>query len=130
MLRHTALLLALFSTAGCHRSTADGPDESAPVPKEEITNVPLEVANHHFLDVTIYVVRDGQPARLGIANGSSLARFVLPPRLIGQGGEVRLFGRPIGGKEGTLSEVVVVQPGQRIEWTLESDLSRSSIGVY
>jgi hypothetical protein len=29
-----------------------------------------------------------------------------------------------------LTETVVVQPGQWIEWTLESDLKRSAIGVY
>ena len=54
----------------------------------------------------------------------------LPARLLGQGREIRLWGHPIGGTGGTLTESVVVQPGQWIEWTLETDLSRSAIGVY
>jgi hypothetical protein len=126
MSRRAALLLALLAGAGCHRST----EEREPSGAEPSSEVPLEIANHHWLDVTIYVVRDGQPSRVGIANATGSTQFVLPARLIGQGGEVRLFGRPIGGKDATLSETVVVQPGQRIEWTLESDLSRSTIGVY
>jgi hypothetical protein len=28
------------------------------------------------------------------------------------------------------TETLVVQPGQYIEWTLETDLARSSVGVY
>jgi hypothetical protein len=122
------LLLALVLSAGCHRASEDS--DRTPAPAAQINEVPLEVVNHHWLDVTIYVVRDGQPARVGIANATSSASFVLPSRLLGQGGEVRLLGRPIGGSEGAVSETVVVQPGQLIEWTLESDLSRSTIGVY
>jgi len=28
------------------------------------------------------------------------------------------------------TEILTVRPGQRIEWTLETDLRRSSVGVY
>jgi hypothetical protein len=123
--RHAASLFALLLGASCHRASDD-----RDVSPSETGDVPLEVINHNWLDVTIFVVRDGQPARIGTAHASSAASFVLPARLIGQGGEIRLWGRPIGGSAGTLSETVVVQPGQWIEWTLESDLSRSAIGVY
>jgi hypothetical protein len=127
--RPIVLLLALTLIAGCRRAAEDSEQTPAPA-TAETEEVPLEVVNHHWLDVTIYVVRDGQPARVGIANASSSASFVLPSRMLGQGGEIRLLGRPIGGSGGTASEIVVVQPGQWIEWTLESDLSRSTIGVY
>jgi hypothetical protein len=76
------------------------------------------------------VVRDGQAVRVGIANATSAASFTLPARLLGQGRELRLLGHPIGGTGGAVTESVVVQPGQWIEWTLESDLDRSAIGVY
>lgn len=92
--------------------------------------MPLEIANHHWLDVIIYVVRDGQPTRLGIASATSAASFTLPARLLGQGRELRLWAHPIGGTGGTLTESVVVQPGQWIEWTIESDMNRSAIGVF
>jgi hypothetical protein len=126
--RPAVLLLVLALSTGCHRTAEDS--EQTPAPAAESNEVSLEIINHHWLDVTIYVVRDGQPARVGIANASSSVSFVLPSRMLGQGGEIRLLGRPIGGAGGTASETVVVQPGQWIEWTLESDLSRSTIGVY
>jgi hypothetical protein len=119
------LLLAAPCSAACHHAAAP------PGPGPAVANdVPLEVANHNWLDIIIYVVHDGQPSRIGIASASSSANFVLPHRMIGQGGEIRLWGHPIGGTGGTLTESVVVQPGQWIEWTLEDDLSRSAIGVY
>ena len=120
------LLLALAAVPACHHAKRDAePDpETAPV------DVPLEIDNHNWLDVTIYVVHDGERSRVGIANASSQSSFVLPARLMGQGHEVRLLGHPIGGTGGTITETVVVQPGQYIEWTLETDLNRSAIGVY
>jgi len=122
------LPLAVLPLAGpgCHRA-GSGPGGQPP-PADAA--VPLEIANHNWLDVTIYVVRDGQPMRVGIANASSSASFTLPAHLLGQGRELRLWGRPIGGTGGALTETVVVQPGQWIGWTLESDLSLSAIGVY
>jgi hypothetical protein len=124
------LLLIAFPLAGaaCHH-TAPEPTPP-PAPDDRAADIALEIANHNWLDVIIYVVRDGQPMRVGIASASSSASFTLPARLLGQGRELRLWGHPIGGSGGTLTETVVVQPGQWIEWTLESDLSRSAIGVY
>jgi hypothetical protein len=124
------LLLVALPCAGlaCHH--AGGEATHPPAPSDSTTDVPLEVANHNWLDVIIYVVRDGHPMRIGIASASSSASFTLPARLLDQGRELRLWGRPIGGTGGTLTESVVVQPGQWVEWTLESDLDRSAIGVY
>ena len=122
------LLAALpLSSSACHHARSTPADQPAPA---ETDAVPLEIANHNWLDVIIYVVRDGQPMRVGIANASSSASFTLPARLLGQGREVRLWGHPIGGTGGALTETVVVQPGQWIEWTLENDLELSAIGVY
>jgi hypothetical protein len=121
------LLLAGFAAgAGCHHAKhADQPEpDAAPV------DVPLEIDNHNWLDVVIYVLHDGERSRVGIANASSQSSFVLPARMVGQGHELRLLGHPIGGEGGTVTETVTVQPGQYIEWTLENDLNRSAIGVY
>jgi hypothetical protein len=45
-------------------------------------------------------------------------------------GDLRLWGRPIGGQDAAFTETVVVHPGQWVEWTLESDLDQSATGVY
>jgi hypothetical protein len=127
---HPVVLLAALPLSGsaCHHGGSNPAGQPAPAAADSA--VPLEIANHNWLDVIIYVVRDGQPMRVGIANASSSASFTLPARLLGQGREVRLWGHPIGGTGGALTESVVVQPGQWIEWTLETDLNQSAIGVY
>jgi hypothetical protein len=126
---YTILLAAApLALAACRHHAAE--TKPLPAPVGAATDVPLEIANHNWLDVIIYVIRDGQPTRLGIAGASSSATFTVPARLLSQGHEIRLWGHPIGGTGGTLTESVVVQPGQWIEWTLESDLDRSAIGVY
>ncbi len=127
--RRAVLLLPLLLAAPACRHAAPEP-QTAVHPTGADADIPLEIANHKWLDVIIYVVRDGQASRVGIASASSSASFSLPARMLGQGREIRLWGHPIGGTGGTLTESVVVQPGQWIEWTLESDLERSAIGVY
>jgi hypothetical protein len=120
------ILSAAVGSVSCsHHGGTAGP---SPSPANE--DVPLEVTNHNWLDVIIFVVHDGQSTRVGTANASSSVSFALPARLLGQGREIRLVGHPIGASGAVITESVVVQPGQYVEWTLESDLRRSAIGVY
>src|SRR5881396_4077575 len=92
--------------------------------------VALSVTNHNYLDVVIYVLHDGQQTRVGTVTGSSSAVFFLPVRLLGQGREIELYGDAIGNDAYARTERLIVQRGQYIEWTLETDLRRSSVGVF
>lgn len=97
------------------------------VPENEIA---LSITNHNYLDVVIYVRHDGQETRIGTVTGSSAETFYLPARLLGMGHEIQLLGHPIGGTSLARTQTLLVQPGQYIEWTLETDLRRSSVGVF
>lgn len=119
-----AAVVAAASLAGCFRNESP---TTAPPPGE---NIPLQVTNHHYLDITVYAIHDGQRTRIGVAGGSAHTRMVLPARLLGVGRQLRLYGDPIGSSELAITEVIVVQPGQFIEWLLESGLARSTVGVY
>ena len=92
--------------------------------------IALQVTNHNYLDVVVYVLHDGQRTRIGTVTGSSSQVFYLPVRLLGQGHEIQLYGDAIGSPDFARTERLIIQPGQYIEWTLESDLNRSSVGVY
>jgi hypothetical protein len=133
-LRHVAALCVLLAGTGCflfNRHPAHPADpRSAPRPGVSAGEFALDVTNHNFLDVVVYVLHDGQQTRVGTVTGSSSATFYLPARLLGQGREIQLVGHPIGGTDLAQSETIVVQPGQYIAWTLETDLRRSSVGVY
>jgi len=118
------LALALVAASACLRR--HGPTQEAPPAGE----VALSVTNHHWLDIVIYVIHDGQRTRIGTVTASSAETFILPARLLGQGREIQLVGHPIGGVQVAQTQVLIVQPGQYIEWTLETNLRRSSVGVF
>jgi hypothetical protein len=118
-----ALLVAGCLFTACHSRPGLAPEGPA-------DGVPIQISNHNWSDVVIYVVRDGFQSRLGVAAAASATSFTLPRRMLGQAGELQLFGRPIGAQGSAATETVIVQPGQWVEWTLEDDLSRSAIGVF
>jgi hypothetical protein len=124
----TAGILSAAILSACSCAFGKRASDSGAAPRS--SEIPLQVVNNHWLDVTIYVIHDGQRTRLGVAGGSTQTRMLLPSRLLGGGGELRLYGDPIGSPELAITEVIVVQPGQSIEWLLESGLDRSTIGVY
>jgi hypothetical protein len=93
------------------------------------TPLDLEVENHNWSDIVIYLVRGTQRQRLGMVNALSSTVFTFPYRRLGSSGDARFSAHVIGGA-GYTSESVLVQPGQTLKWTLESDLARSSLAVY
>jgi hypothetical protein len=121
----TWLLLASFSLACASHSSR----KSEPSPGLD-AEVSLEVENHNWNDVVIYLLRGGQPERLGMVTAHSTGTFVFPYRRLSASGNSRLSAYPIGGGSAFNSETLLVQPGQSIKWTLETDLSRSSLVVY
>jgi hypothetical protein len=130
ILRRQATLAALaVIAASCfvfNRSKADS-QAAVEVPEGEIA---LNVTNHNYLDVVVYVLHHGVQTRVGMVTGSSATVFFLPARLLGQGREIQLVGRAIGNDNIARTDILVVQQGQYIEWTLETDLARSSVGVF
>jgi hypothetical protein len=90
----------------------------------------LEVENHGWSDIVIYLVRGTAADRLGMVGALNTKTFVFPYRKLGVGSDVRLRADPIGGARSFTSENLLVQPGQWVKWTLESDLTRSFLAVY
>ena len=86
--------------------------------------------NHYRLDMVIFLIHDGERERVGTALASASSSFTVPARLLGQGRELLLLGDPVGSTEQVQSERMVVQPGQYVEWILESRLARSTTSVY
>jgi hypothetical protein len=130
MTRRTAIPVLALLLSACFlfnqgKKAAPAPDVA--VPEGEVA---LNVTNHNYLDVVVYVLHDGLQTRIGTATGSGSSLFFLPARLLGQGREIQLLGEAIGNDTYARTEILVVQRGQYIEWTLETDLRRSSVGVF
>ncbi len=126
LLRALALIGSLISTApGCGLLSRDSPPKPAPLHAD----VSVEVENHNWSDITIYLMTGGLPQRVGMVTALTKASFALPSHRVHTAGSVRLRALPVAGQPFT-SEDILVQPGQAITWTLESDLDRSSLAVY
>jgi hypothetical protein len=123
----TALLLAAPACFVFNRASKAPAAPAIDVPEGEIA---LTVTNHNYLDVVVYVLHDGLQTRVGTVTGSSSTVFFLPARLLGLGREIELYGDAIGNDAYARTERLIVQRGQYIEWTLETDLRRSSVGVF
>jgi hypothetical protein len=100
-----------------------------PSPAEDDSDVvTLTVINHHPLDVVIFNVRQGYRERIGDVTAASRNSFRLHLRRF-PGSEVQFYADPIGRAQGVTSEVLHLFPGQAADWTLETELARSSIAV-
>ena len=117
------LCLAASSACGSARHSKESPSPSD-------SEIMLDVENHHWSDIVIYLMNGNQSQRLGMVGGVSTRSFVFPYRQIATGGRLRLRAHPVGGQPSFTSEDVVIQSGQGIKWTLESDLKRSTVTVY
>jgi hypothetical protein len=88
------------------------------------------VENHHWNDVIVSVLHDGVVDRVGLATAVKTSTFILPSRRLGTAGIVRLRGHAVGAPDNHTTDSFAVQPGQEIQWTLESDLEHSSVAVH
>jgi hypothetical protein len=104
------------------RDTAEAPPEDA--------EVAITVENHHWLDMTIYLLHDGTSERLGMVSGTGHASWFVPGRKFKTGSPIRLLADPIGMDRTLTSESLLVRPGQLVRWTLEAQLSQSTASVY
>jgi hypothetical protein len=121
-----SLLLGLILCAfGCARHGA----ESGAV-AESRAEVALVVENHHWNDVVVSVLHDGGVERIGLATAVKTTTFIIPSRRLGAAGLIRLRGHSVGAPDDHTTDAFTVQPGQEVQWTLESDLARSSVAVH
>jgi hypothetical protein len=127
--RRLAIPLMLITASGCGGRSNSGDVEPEPEYDQD-TPVSLSVANSHWLDVTIFVFHDGEMSRVGLVTAASNGSFSLPPWMLGQTRNIRLLADPVGSEGWIRSETIHVQPGQSIEWRLESQLARSTVMVY
>jgi hypothetical protein len=122
-----ALLLTSLLLAGCAgRGMSGGPDQA---PSRDVP-VSVEVENHNWSDIVIYLDRGNLSQRLGTVGTLRTAVFTFPYLQLGTTGSARLRADPIGNLSSFSSEQINIQPGQSIKWTLENDIDRSFLSVY
>jgi len=102
--------------------------------KERADTRVLVVENQNWSDIVVYSVRSTLKQRIGEVTAITRKTFHLPPRFFGDGGELKLYVRPIGGQTrgdpDHTSDVVRVLYGGRAVLSVELDLARSFFAVY
>lgn len=91
--------------------------------------VQLEIDNHALAQMRIFVLHEGQRTRVGEVAGGGTQLFILPARLLGVTGEIRLVAEPIAALSRYVSETLIVHPGQRVVLTIENNLDASSVAI-
>lgn len=74
----------------------------------------LSVENQSLNDMRIYVWRGGQRIRLGTVNTGQTADFKLPRAVLAGAASVRVLAEPIAGRRASISEEIMIQPGDKI----------------
>jgi hypothetical protein len=99
----------------------------APLSGDELQ---LEVANNNWSDVIIYMLHDGVRTRFIAVTAARSATAAIPTRYVSSNGTVQILVHRIGGNDEYVSPVVSVRLGRTVALTLESNLARSSLGVW
>jgi hypothetical protein len=124
---HAAIVLVLCACAG-HHHPGDLEEETATPPVSG--PIVLDVENHNWADIVLYIVHDGRQTRFAEVGAAHDLSIEIPPQLQGSTGIIRLAVRRIGGRDAYLSESVSLRGGSSVRLTVESTLARSSVAVW
>jgi len=120
-----AVAVVLLGCAGRKHS-----DELASVAAVPVTPIVLEVENHNWADVVLYVLHDGVQTRLTQVSAAHDLAIEIPPQLQGEMGIIRFALRRIGGKDSFVTESISLRGGSAVRLTIESNINRSTVGVW
>ena len=122
-----AALLALAAHPARAQSGAE--DETLSAPRSWELPARLQVQSNHWLDLHLYLVRDGMVRSLGVVNGPGRSELALPADATMPGSLVQILVEPIGGGGSWLSNPLIISPGDRVDLTVQNNLGLSSESV-
>ena len=117
-----ALIGALVLLAACAPATRNG---AAAAPSQDVY---LSVDNQNWLDVSIYALRGTSRTRIGQVTGNGSAQLRIPSTAI-VAGQVRLMADAIGSNERFVTDVISVDPDQRVQLLVAPTMRMSSYAL-
>ena len=128
----TAFALCIVFTAFLPACSHSIPvkDYEALDPAAPPSPIVLEVENHNWADVVLYVVHDGVQTRFAQVAAAHNVSIEIPPSLQGQMGIIKIAARRIGGTDSFVSQAISLRGNSAVRFTIESNLNRSSVGVW
>ena len=98
--------------------------------ESEMPRTTVRVINDNWNDITVYAFRAGYRRLLGTVTSFTSRVFTLPPTFLIPSDELRLIADPIGRRGAYVSEALVVNAGDVVEWTVRNNIRLSNIFIY
>ncbi len=98
--------------------------------ESETPRTTVRVINDNWNDITVYAVRNGYRRRLGTVTSFTSRVLTLPPTLLIPSDGLRLVADPIGSRGVYVTEPLVVNAGDVVEWTVRNNIRLSNIFIY
>ncbi len=124
----TLTAAALVAVPAAAAQTAS--EERSETPDAVSRRTTVRVINDNWMDITVYAVRNGYRRLLGHVTSFSSRELTLPRTLLIPNNELRLIADPIGRRGVYVSEPIVVNAGDVVEWRLRNQISLSNIFIY
>lgn len=121
------LVLLVPLVASAPAACYSGVGRAGPMAVQE--PIMIHVTNRHPLDMRVFVIHGAEKTRIGIATALGTTRFRLNPQLIRGLGDIRLYAEAIGSGGRVLTELLVLHPGDAVDWSLAYDLDQSAVMV-
>ncbi|MFW6192475.1 MAG: hypothetical protein ACOC83_03225 [Gemmatimonadota bacterium] len=116
-----------FSTSGCATGGGDDPETELASRGEGLA---VRVHNQNWSTVHCYLLLDSRSVSLGQVSTNRAETFTVGSGVLGGHRSVRLLADPVGSTDTYTTETILIDPGDRIEWTLRNPFSLSSIQLY
>lgn len=126
--RAVLLLVLVGATAACG-ALSRGPEDGPPRSTFDSDPVTVSVENLSWSTMHVYVAAGGQWESLGQVGSQVTETYEVPSGILGSVKEIRLAADPVGRVEAYFSDPILVEPGDRVEWTLQNNLALSSVMV-
>ncbi len=120
------VLLAVLIAAACATGSGKRTARQAEVEREPVT---VFVRNYNWATMHVYVVGAGQQVSMGQLSSMDTVTYVVPTTVVATDRSIQLIADPIGSFRAYISQPVLVSPGDRVEFTINSMLSQSVISV-
>jgi broad specificity phosphatase PhoE len=130
LLTPAVLFLAVLACGRAHPSVQPGVVADTATVAVRVDSLVLEVDNHNWSDITIFVSHDGTLSRLAQVVANAKATVPIPSHYVGALGLVRLSVHRIGGTDSYASEAISVRTGSVVHLTVESRVAQSSVAVW
>ncbi len=127
-----ALLAAALLACGAIAGPACARNQ--PPQAEDVGAIMLYVENRGWDDMNIFVLRGDTRDRLGRVSAASRWSVPLDRWVTNQAGNIRIVAQPVGTRyygngASAATQILQLESGQTVIWTIEKDLGRSFVEI-